>query len=207
MCFKVNDIISKALAGLLNPFTNASYVVPFAFKRYRFQIINLVSMPPAAQDTASLIHSLSHAERMAYRIGRGEQGVLTFEPYKSALLPLWRFRNPAVARQSASDLWGRFKAFDDEGDFVGMDMTRKFIQMGMTRAKRYANHAGGRKYSKDTGDELPRSKAHQGKEEKEEVSLIFREYWERCKRHEGYQKRKEEFVKEQREWDKGKLKS
>lgn len=140
---------------------------------------------------------------MAYRIGRGEQGVLTFEPYKSALLPLWRFRNPAVARQSASDLWERFEAFDKEGDFVGMDMTRKFIQMGMTRAKRYANHAGGRKYNKGTGDELPQSKGHQGKEEKEEASRIFREYWERCRRHEGYQRRKEDFLKEQREWGKG----
>lgn len=144
---------------------------------------------------------------MAYRIGRGEQGVLTFEPYKSALLPLWRFRNPAVARQSASDLWERFEAFDKEGDFVGMDMARKFIQMGMTRAKRYANHAGGRKYSKETGDELPQSRAHQGKEGKEEASRIFREYWERCKRCEGYQRRKEEFLKEQREWGKGNPKS
>jgi hypothetical protein len=78
-----------------------------------------------------------------------------------------------VAHQSASDLWERFEAFDEEDDFVGMDMTRKFIQMGMTRAKRYANHAGGRKYSKDTGDELPQSKSHQGKEEKEEASRIF----------------------------------
>lgn len=143
---------------------------------------------------------------MAYRIGRGEQGVLSFEPYKSALLPLWRFRNPTVARRSATDLWERFETFDEAGDFVGMDMARKFIQMGMTRAKRYANHAGGRKYSKETGDELPTSKAHQGKEEKEEASLVFREYWERCRRHEGYQKKKQDFMKEQKEWNKRKLK-
>ncbi len=61
---------------------------------------------------------------MAYRIGRGEQGVLTFEPYKSSLLPLWRFRNPEIARQSATELWRRFESFNEEGDFVGMDMTR-----------------------------------------------------------------------------------
>jgi hypothetical protein len=27
-----------------------------------------------------------------YRVGKGEQGVLGVEPYKSELLPYWRFR-------------------------------------------------------------------------------------------------------------------
>ena len=67
--------------------------------------------------------------RMSYRIGRGEQGVLTFEPYKSILLPLWRFRTKEIAQQSSQDLWERFEEYDRDGDFVGMDMTRKFIQM------------------------------------------------------------------------------
>ena len=39
-----------------------------------------------------------HPER--YRIGKGEQGVLIAEPYKSELLPLWRFKTPAIARTS-----------------------------------------------------------------------------------------------------------
>jgi hypothetical protein len=67
--------------------------------------------------------------RMSYRVGRGEQGVLTFEPYKSAILPLWRFRTLDLARKSSHDLWERFEKYDRDGDFVGMDMTRKFIQM------------------------------------------------------------------------------
>jgi hypothetical protein len=67
--------------------------------------------------------------RMSYRIGRGEQGVLTFEPYKSALLPLWRFRTVNIARKSSEELWERFEEYDRREDFVGMDMTRKFIQM------------------------------------------------------------------------------
>ena len=29
-----------------------------------------------------------------YHIGRGQQGVLTCEPYKSELHPLWRFKTP-----------------------------------------------------------------------------------------------------------------
>ena len=33
-----------------------------------------------------------------YAIGRGEQGVLLVEPYKSELLPHWRFKNPEIAR-------------------------------------------------------------------------------------------------------------
>ncbi|KAI1757902.1 hypothetical protein F4782DRAFT_475582 [Xylaria castorea] len=145
--------------------------------------------------------SMSRAQWLSYRIGRGEQGVLTFEPYKSFLLPHWRFRSVPIARKSAADLWAKFVEFDErDEDFVGMDMARKFIQMGMTRAKRYANHAGGRKYRKGTREELPKSENHKDKKEKERASLVFREVWERCRAHEGYKRRKEDFLKEQSEW-------
>lgn len=81
---------------------------------------DIMSNAPALRDKAL---------RMSYRIGRGEQGVLTFEPYKSMLLPLWRFRTVEIAKKSSADLWERFEEFGRLGDFVGMDMTRKFIQM------------------------------------------------------------------------------
>jgi hypothetical protein len=139
---------------------------------------------------------------MSYRIAKGEQGVLTFEPYKSMILPTWRFRTPDIARKSSGELWEMFKEFDRAGDFVGMDMIRKFIQMGMTRAKRYANHAGGRKYDKVTGEELEKSGTHKDHEEKLEASNIFREYWVRCKEHEGYLEKKQAFLEEQKAWDK-----
>ncbi len=93
-----------------------------------------------------------------YQVGKGEQGVLLVEPYKSELLPFWKFRTIAIAKRSAAALFARFRAYKRAGDFVGMDMTRKFLQMGFTRARRYANHAGGRKYDKKSGKELPRSK-------------------------------------------------
>jgi Domain of unknown function (DUF4385) len=32
-----------------------------------------------------------------YRIGCREQGVLLVEPYKSEILPYWRFKTPAIA--------------------------------------------------------------------------------------------------------------
>jgi hypothetical protein len=81
-----------------------------------------------------------------YRVGRGEQGVLLVEPYKSELLPHWRFRTPEVARESAAKLRELFEAYKRAGDFVGMDMARKYIQMGWTRSMRYANHRTGKKY-------------------------------------------------------------
>jgi hypothetical protein len=82
----------------------------------------------------------------AYRVGRGERGVLTVEPYKSELLPLWAFRTPDVAQASADALYAAFVAYRDAGDFVGADMARKFLQMGYTRSQRYARHRSGRKY-------------------------------------------------------------
>ena len=80
-------------------------------------------------DTLETPATSDKALRMNYRIGRGEQGVLTFEPYKSALLPLWRFRTVEIARKSSADLWRRFEEYERQGDFVGMDMSRKMLQM------------------------------------------------------------------------------
>ena len=148
------------------------------------------------------------AQLMSYRIGRGEQGVLTYEPYKSYLLPLWRFRTVPIARTSSEALWRQFLEFNDKDDFVGMDMTRKFIQMGMTRSKRYANYKGGRKYvdGKEKGNAIEKSVGHAGQEDKEEASKVFRAVWERCRDHKGYAVLKVRFLAEQKEWEKENVK-
>lgn len=86
-----------------------------------------------------------HPQR--YKVGRGEQGVLMAEPYKSEILPYWRFATPDIARESAQKIYDLFLAYKQQDDFVGMDMARKFLQMGFTRARRYANHASGKKYT------------------------------------------------------------
>jgi Domain of unknown function (DUF4385) len=81
-----------------------------------------------------------------YRVGKGEQGVLLVEPYKSEILPFWRFKTPEIARESSAKIYALFLAYKEQQDFVGMDMARKFLQMGYTRARRYANHRSGKKY-------------------------------------------------------------
>jgi hypothetical protein len=126
-----------------------------------------------------------HPEK--YRIGRSEQGVLTVEPYKSEILPHWRFKTPEIAEKSSSEILKLFEKYLDEEDFVGADMARKFLQMGMTRARRYARHAGGRKYD-DDGKELK----EEPDEQKRESSNIFKRKWEEAKSNEAYLKLKEE---------------
>jgi Domain of unknown function (DUF4385) len=88
-----------------------------------------------------------------YRVGRGEQGVLLVEPYKSEIGPHWRFRTPDIARESSEKIYQLFLDYKAQGDFVGMDLARKFLQMGYTRARRYANHAGGKKYDGPVPDD------------------------------------------------------
>lgn len=90
-----------------------------------------------------------------YRIGKGEQGVLSVEPYKSEILPHWRFRTPEVAQESADKIYQMFLDYVEQGDFIGTDMARKFLQMGYTRSRRYANHKSGRKYSDVTKPDAP----------------------------------------------------
>ena len=84
-----------------------------------------------------------------YRVGISEQGVLLVEPYKSEILPHWRFATEALARLSAEKIYTLFQACLQADDFVGADMARKFLQMGFTRARRYANHQSGKKYGRD----------------------------------------------------------
>jgi len=120
-----------------------------------------------------------------YRVGRGEQGVLMVEPYKSEILPWWRFRTVEVAKESSEKIMQLFEDYREKDDFVGIDMARKFIQMGYTRARRYSNHQGGRKYDAD-GKELPRTV----EKEKATAAAIFKACWDKLRADEDYLARK-----------------
>jgi hypothetical protein len=125
-----------------------------------------------------------------YVIGRGEEGVLTVEPYKSELLPLWRFATVASARRSAAALWKKFVSYGEEGDFVGMDMARKYLQMGWTRARRYAKHKSGRKYAPGTRSPL----ANDPSAEKAAAAEVFRATLERARKSRVYARLKAEHL-------------
>lgn len=117
-----------------------------------------------------------------YRIGRGEQGVLLVEPYKSEILPHWRFKTPDLAQDSADQIYHMFLDYKAQGDFVGMDMARKFLQMGYTRSRRYANHKSGRKYGNARKEELPREEDAV----KAESARIFQEKWKLAREDKEY---------------------
>jgi hypothetical protein len=128
-----------------------------------------------------------HPER--YRVGRGEQGVLTAEPYKSELLPLWRFKTEADAKASSKALRAAFVRYRKQGDFVGMDMARKFLQMGFTRARRYANRRSGRKYVGPDVGLARRERVTRPLEPDAEKALaakLFHEVWQRAERDRSY---------------------
>lgn len=117
-----------------------------------------------------------------YRIGKGEQGVLLVEPYKSEILPHWRFKTPQIARRSADKIFEMFLDYKNRDDFVGMDMARKFLQMGYTRSRRYANHKSGRKYAKGSKEVLPKDEDPQ----KAESANIFYRKWQQAREDERY---------------------
>ena len=111
------------------------------------------------------------------------------EPYKSEILPHWRFRTPAIARASADAIMKIFRRYQRAGDFVGMDMARKFLQMGYTRARRYANYAGGRKYDA-AGAARPRG----NDATKAAAAREFYERWRAVAADADYQRRRREHV-------------
>jgi Domain of unknown function (DUF4385) len=146
-----------------------------------------------------------------YRIGVGEQGVLLVEPYKSEILPFWKFKNEELAKESSQKIFHLFENYLKNNDFVGADMARKFLQMGFTRARRYANHKGGRKYvkgnidhteglsypysqgSSDKGNPLLPQQPDALTNEKARAAEIFKKSWFMAKDNPDYLKMKSEF--------------
>lgn len=126
-----------------------------------------------------------------YQIGRGQQGVLTCEPYKSRLVSLWRFKTPDEARVSAQKIYVEFMKYLMKGDFVGADMAKKFLHMGFTRARRYANHRDGNKYDEE-GNIKPQEPDAMSCE-KAESAEIFKKYWEKARTDSQYLTLKERF--------------
>ena len=116
-----------------------------------------------------------------YRVGRSEQGVLLVEPYKSEILPHWKFKTPRDAQISAREITKLFREYKRKKDFIGMDMSRKFLQMGYTRARRYANHRSGHKYAAN-GALLP----FQNDAVKAKSAEIFYGAWKKVERDATY---------------------
>lgn len=124
-----------------------------------------------------------------YVIGRGEQGVLIAEPYKSEILAMgWNFRTKAIAETSSQKILKAFYAYLAEDDFVGADMARKFLQMGWTRARRYANHASGVKYAE--GKIKPQEKDALTSE-KAQAAAVFKKAYDEARTYQPYLKAKE----------------
>ena len=128
---------------------------------------------------------------LQYRIGRGQQGVLICEPYKSELYPLWKFKTPNLAQQSCDMIYNKFMEYLDNDDFVGADMAKKYLHMGFTRSRRYWNHSSGRKWINDgEWKVLP----YDRNEKRFWISShIFLNYWKRARTNEKYLRLKEEF--------------
>lgn len=130
-----------------------------------------------------------------YRVGKGEQGVLLVEPYKSEILPYWRFKNPEIANKSSDKIYQMFLEYLETNDFVGADMARKFLQMGYTRSRRYANHKSGRKYRSNPQKAISETEKMQLRSEilayevdpiKAESASIFKEKWLLAKTNQKY---------------------
>ncbi|RZJ78803.1 MAG: DUF4385 domain-containing protein [Flavobacterium sp.] len=121
----------------------------------------------------------------AYKIGKGEQGVLICEPYKSEIGKHWRFKTPEIASKSSAKILALFYNYLENDDFVGADMARKYLQMGFTRARRYANYKGGKKYDKDEDFKLLEKGT--GSAEKAKSAAVFYEAYQTAKNCPAYQ--------------------
>lgn len=146
--------------------------------------------------TQALAHTNFREHPELYRVGKGEQGVLMVEPYKSEILPFWQFKNPEVAAKSSEKIYDMFLEYLQVHDFVGADMARKFLQMGYTRARRYANHKSGKKYARNPQHEATEEAEQRTRQEallpidedpvKAAAAAIFKQKWVTAKENVFY---------------------
>ena len=123
-----------------------------------------------------------HPEK--YHYSPDEKGVFKVEPYKSELLPLWRYRDEKAATASSRAIRKKYEEYRKDEDFVGMDMARKYLQMGFTRAMRYAKYPGGRKYDDDGKVREAKTWADP---EKRKAAVVFRKQWKRVREDPEYE--------------------
>lgn len=128
-----------------------------------------------------------HPEK--YLVGKGEQGVLMCNPYKTEIVKYWRFATPKEALISSDTIYQMFLEYLEKKDFVGADMARKFLQMGITRSRRYANYKSGKKYRED-GTKFEKGS---GDPLKAESALIFSKKWRAAEDNPTYAKMKREW--------------
>ncbi|GAB3922134.1 DUF4385 domain-containing protein [Mucilaginibacter myungsuensis] len=119
-----------------------------------------------------------------YRIGKGEQGVLICEPYKSEIGQNWRSKTEVIAVESSDKIYVQFLDYLASNDFVGADMARKYLQMGYTRARRHANYKGGRKY--DAENKYALLERGTGEQVKAKADAIFYAKWKAAEHHQTY---------------------
>jgi len=134
----------------------------------------------------------SHPE--LYLVGKGEQGVLICEPYKSEIGQYWRFKTEEIAKESSDKIFSLFKGYIKENDFVGADMARKYLQMGYTRARRYYNYKGGKKYDAENDYQL--LERGTGDPEKAAAAAIFYIKWKEAEANSVYSAMKKNWKKE-----------
>ena len=135
--------------------------------------------------------------------------MLTCQPYKSELHPLWRFKTPEEAQLSCNKIYLKYLEYLDDGDFVGCDMAKKYFHMGFTRSRRYWNHSSGKKWTKEemvcNYSGLPSVKSYEWKvlpydrTEKRfyESSLIFQKYWKAARENKRYLEMKKQHRSQQ----------
>ena len=118
-----------------------------------------------------------------YKPGIGEQGVFMTRPYSTEIRDHWRFRTPAIARESARVIYSMFEEYLAINDYVGADTARKFLMMGWTRSRRYANHPSGTKWSE--GKVIPQAEDSQTSD-KAECARIFKAVYDKARTNTKY---------------------
>ena len=102
----------------------------------------------------------------------GEQGVLLVRPYTDDICAHWRFVDETTARDSSSKIYEIFLGFKTK-QFHWYGHGEEILGSGFYEKRRYADHAGGRKYDKVLVKSDPKEKDWRTNEKSK--SYMFKE--------------------------------
>lgn len=136
-----------------------------------------------------IINVKEHPE--LYIVDNNLKGIYSFEPYKSELLPLFKYKSVKGAKRSIDKLKYRFNKYLENQDFIGCNLTLKYLKAGYIFSQRYSRYENGRRY--EDGEEKEPLKIKDRDKEKMEITRMYKKVWEEVRSSEDYKKLKKEF--------------
>ena len=127
-----------------------------------------------------------------YIVDNGLKGMYTFEPYKSLLLPLFKYKSQKAAKRSTEKLLYQFNKNLGE-DFIACNMCVKYLRAGVIFSRRYNRYGKSGRVYDENGERKGMLKIKDRDKEKMDITRMYEKALKECVSNEEYKGMKKVF--------------